>query len=438
MGNRSKKIKIAYFGLCFDVYTKSFVTNLKQQIPGLEIHYFNYTGQQETFDRNPVYFDAVVELPTPLLSKGMPNVPKAIISSIIIICYFFNIDLIYLTFCLLRGTVTLKQYKEYVGSFVNDVYRYRFLKNKLKDYDIVHLNGVYHTYCSFLSKLPQGKKLICSFWGSDLWWNSGLINYMQLQRILNRADTITVFTEEMKDLFITKFGRNYAEKTRVMLFGMNEEIRDFIMSHDKGQAKISFCDRYNIKATDLLVCISNNAARHRIQHDYLIELIMENVPKHITDQIVFVIPFGYGSLNKEEDLNIITATLLKYKCQYVFITKYLELYEVAEMRNAVDIYIQTPLTDSFSMALLESILAKNICITGSWLPYRTIKINNVRLFEVNAIDEVPATMTRIIEDINNVINEIRFNAVNVAPIAFWDFTILEWARLVNDLVTTDN
>jgi hypothetical protein len=427
-----KKLKIAYLGICFDTYTEQFVKNLRLH-SAIEITYFNYEGQQETFDRNPTYFDNIIDLPTPLLKNKKPSKGKAIWSTITIFHTFFNVDFLYFSLLFLTKKCSKKDYLEYLALFINDRHREIFLKKELRDYDIVHLNGVYHTYCGFLNKLSAEKKLVCSFWGSDLWWYSGTINFILIEKILLRANAITVFTEEMKDLLLVKFGRRFESKTKVQLFGMNETIRNYIQSHCKRDSKNGLCKKYDLDENKTLICLSNNAARHRIQHDYLINLIMENIPENLTDAIIFIIPFAYGSHNKSEDKLIIEEALQKHNCAYLFLENFLELEEIGELRNAVDIYIQTPLTDSYSMALIESILSKNICITGSWLPYRVIKKNGVYLHEINTLDELPGTLQRILKDPDANKNLVANNPKNVQPIAFWDFTIKSWISLFSEL-----
>jgi hypothetical protein len=429
------KFKIAYLGICFDTYTEQFVKNLRSNA-AVEITYFNYEGQQETFDRNPTYFDSIIDLPTPLLKNKKPSKTKAIWSTLSIFYTFFNVDFFYFSLLFLTRKISRKEYLEYFTLFINDRHREKFLKKKLRDYDIVHLNGVYHTYCGFLNKLSAEKKLVCSFWGSDLWWYSGTVNFILLEKVLQRANAITVFTEEMKDLLVVKFGRRFESKIRVQLFGMNETIKNYVESHCKKSSKHVFCKKYSLDESKTLVCLSNNAARHRIQHDSIIKMIMENVAETLTRTIIFVLPFAYGSHDKSGDKLIIETALKDYNCDYLFLENFLELEEIGELRNAVDIYIQIPLTDSYSMALIESILSKNICITGSWLPYRVIKKNGVYLHEINEFDQLPEVLEKILRDLHANRILVANNPKSVQPIAFWDFTIMSWVNLFNEMLSS--
>ena len=75
-------------------------------------------------------------------------------------------------------------------------------------YDLYHFHFCVSKSFRYLDVVPADAKVICSYWGSDLLRSSGLFEYAHQMRALARADVITVQSVEMREILLSKFGRD--------------------------------------------------------------------------------------------------------------------------------------------------------------------------------------------------------------------------------------
>src|SRR5690606_25004541 len=63
-------------------------------------------------------------------------------------------------------------------------------------YNFYHFHYCNPTNLKYLHHFPDGKKVICSFWGSDLMRETGVDNVFYVSKALEKADCITVQNAE--------------------------------------------------------------------------------------------------------------------------------------------------------------------------------------------------------------------------------------------------
>jgi uncharacterized protein with ACT and thioredoxin-like domain len=83
--------------------------------------------------------------------------------------------------------------------------------------------------------------------------------------------------------------------------------------------------------------------------------------------------------------------------------------EVSQLRIASDIMIQLQTTDMLSASMLEHIYAKNIIITGSWLPYKDLREWGLVYHEVEEVMDIGQKLQNVLLNFDDFISEIKIN-----------------------------
>src|SRR5690606_21923209 len=85
---------------------------------------------------------------------------------------------------------------------------------------------------------------------------------------------------------------------------------------------------------------------------------------------VLIFPFTYGGNNHY--ISRVKEKLERSSLNYRIIEDYLSDEQISLLRLATDLFIQVQTTDAFSGSMREHLFAKNMVVTGSWLPYQTL------------------------------------------------------------------
>lgn len=262
----------------------------------------------------------------------------------------------------------------------------------INKYDVIHLHYISSTmyYLMPIFKI-KSNKIISTVWGSDF---DKPTNIKYLRSILKHSDLITSSSDAFKkriELFL-----NNSQKIIVVL--------DFHHSVLSELDKLEELSKQEIKkSSDLpndIIIIGCGTNLRKMQHHLEIIDAIAKVKDKITSSFIVLIQMTYG-YQDEIYLSEIMSKLKSYGINFIILSKQLTDSEIARVRKSTDILIQVQDHDQLSGAMLETLYANNIVVTGSWLPYEVLDKEEVFYFKVNDLSELGDV---ILDTVNNYVH----------------------------------
>ena len=233
--------------------------------------------------------------------------------------------------------------------------------------------------------INEKKKIVCSFWGSDLMRTSGTYENYFISEALKKADVITTQSLETKEIILSKFGRYLESKIKIIYFPLNQKIFNFIdkFINEKEVIK-TFKIQNNIPIDKKVIVIGHNGYEDN-NHLKIIESF-NKIDEKDKNSIVFVMPWTYGG-NKSYKEHI-KKFVNNLNIEIIFIEKYLKEMELALLRIITEYFIMAPKSDAQSATFLEVLYAGGMCIAGDWLFYGNYRRTKLKFIEINTFREI--------------------------------------------------
>lgn len=267
----------------------------------------------------------------------------------------------------------------------------------VKEYDIVHVFFVTPELFYFFDALALANRLVVSMWGSDILQNNESFVYHQQIKLIERADVVTVHHKEMRELFLSKYGRDYAGKVREMLLVNNVTFLSKFTDEipNKSNHVESFKRRHGIDDDKRIVVIGHSG--HEIDDHISIVKALTRYKDSISSKVCFVFPMTYGC---ESPLYFdeIAGLCNDMGVQSVILKSFLTLDEMIELRLASEVLLRLSKFDAFSLSLCETLCVGNVVVTGTWLPYSKLRGNGVYFEEVYEIEDVGSKLVDILDN----------------------------------------
>ena len=299
----------------------------------------------------------------------------------------------------------------------------------LNKYDIINFHSLNLGTLSFINYIDQDKKIILSFWGSDLYQTSGLKNYYELLRAVNRANKIAVLNYEMEKVVLTKFGSDLKDKIVHTALGIDDEIFDLMDKYKKERPELNFLKKYNIPENKIRITVGycgSPVCNHLLILDEL-----EKIEQEIKEKIHLLVPMTYGNFSKDY-LQEVISELDRSKISYTIFDKFLTLDEVAILRVNSDIMIQMNKSDGFNTSVREALYADNILISAVWLPYSLLRLENIFFYETD-FTKLGETLTFVLNNYEQIKNSLAMNPVKAKKLTAFSQNFQPWLRMFDSL-----
>ena len=299
-------------------------------------------------------------------------------------------------------------------------------------YDVFHFHFCNPLYLKYLHFFPKDKKIVCSFWGSDLMRETGITNVFYVKKALEKADVITIQNQELAEMLYCKYGREFQNKTKVIQFTLHEEIYEMIDTlRDDKKKIIEFKLKYNIPTGKTVIAVSHN--EFRANNHLLILSQIEKLEENLKNRIVILLHLGYG--REEEYLQEIDFFCKSTKLDIVLIDSFFDARDTALLRLSIDLMIQMPISDALSGAMTEILYAGNQVYAGAWLPYGILRRNGIHFDEVQEYHELPIKIQDYFNNKDVIKSLNKNNAFQIRNFLFPDKTTSDWNLLFKDLTT---
>jgi hypothetical protein len=91
--------------------------------------------------------------------------------------------------------------------------------------------------------------------------------------------------------------------------------------------------------------------------------------------------------------------------------------------------IQLQTSDQFSGSMQEHLYTRNVVITGSWLPYKTMKDFGVNFIEIDKVSELANSLAKVIANYNEYYSNTDNNPEAILKLSSWQYNIQDWLAL---------
>jgi len=303
----------------------------------------------------------------------------------------------------------------YSNLFKEDV----FFNKHLGGFDIYHFHSLQRVNLKYLFSIPKSKKVILSFWGSDLMRTAGLVNYYIQSEALKRADVITTQSLELREIILAKFGREHFHKIRLLNFPMTLELFDLI-----DRLELPDASKILPNAKEKTIIIGHNGTPDN-NHIDIIKSLNGKIDKN---QYRLIIPFSYGG-NKTY-LQEIRNLLQTLEFKFTIIEQFLPIEELALLKLNAAYVIMMPVSDAQSAFFLESIYCGSVCIAGAWLPYGNFRRSNLPFIAVASFEDVADVIKN--NERRQLIEKLRDTRVVIRDIFLSEQVPKAWGGLYQD------
>ena len=283
--------------------------------------------------------------------------------------------------------------------FLSKVPIIRGLLNRLRrsaiskrNYDIIHIHQIFPHAISFAQLLaPNYEKsyIVGTFWGSDLLLASAETRE-EIRQYLKKFHIISVQSDLMEARFVNDYGE-YQYKLRRAHLGIEylSVISDMLKLHSKQDCRT----RFGITSDKVAICIGYSGCE-RHQHLRVIAQISK-IPDNILQKIVWVFQITYGGT--VEYKNSIHEELKQSKLDYKVLLDYMNDEDVAKLRIAADIYINSVTSDAASASVTEYLYAGTTLLNPIWNKYSLLEKAEVDFIEYSNLDEIPEIIEKLVK-----------------------------------------
>ena len=275
-----------------------------------------------------------------------------------------------------------------LNGIINTV-RLLFCLFRIKKVDIIHLQYISREMYFLLPLIKaKSRSLVITVWGSEI--GDSKKPSQLLIKIFNAADSITCSNNDYKAIIINLLKCN---NNKVQIISDNLNVLDDIDAL-KYLTKEEIKRELGIPDNHLVICCGTNARKMQ-NHLSIIEEI--NKIYHLLNQSIYLLfPMSYGD-HDSQYMNQLEMKLNEYNLKHKILLDFMPEREVAKLRIISDILIQVQEHDQLSAAMLETLYARNLLITGSWLPYVVLEENDIFYFKIDKLEDLH---TKVISCVN--------------------------------------
>ena len=336
---------------------------------------------------------------------------------------------------LLRFRSLMKQ----INSNAEEIIHSEKIRTIFSNFDIFHYHYLAPEYLYNVKYVPNGKKVVMTFWGSDLYQIAGTENYRKQLDSLERADIITVNALEIKETLLAKFGRNLEDKIRFSDFGLDKDKLKKLNAENRVKFISDFRNKYKIQENKLVITVGYSGSSKQKHIEILNTL--NTLDERYRKRMFVVIPMTYGLQFEEKGY----AETVKKVCnesgfETLILEKYMVDDELAAFTFSSDIKLNLRDTDALNAAMLESLFAGNIVINGAWLPYGKLKRLGIYFREIEKLSGLKEILPFLIDNFEDEKRKASGNAEIIRKNFLYDNLIFDWKEIYtgSDLTMNSN
>lgn len=232
----------------------------------------------------------------------------------------------------------------------------------------------------------MSNNIVITPWGSDL-LRRPKDNLDQLSILYNKVDYITLPADIAWPIVkIVLDGFKIDPKKLVGSF-WGSDLVDFAIKNGNTISQEDAKDRFGLTGQYVVTCGYNRQEAQR--HKAIIEAIdkkREQLPENLT----LLFPMTYGNMTYQgKYVEEVKDECKKRNLQAVFVTEFLSLEDLYKLRKATDIFVHVQTTDAGARSVYEYILCNKKIVQGSWMNYAELEsFSPLFYFPVKNLDDL--------------------------------------------------
>lgn len=298
-------------------------------------------------------------------------------------------------------------------------------------YDLYHFHLCIAESLRWIDGVPRSAKILCSFWGSDLMRTCGRYEYLHQSRTLERADAITLHSPEMREILLSKFGRQLRPKIHYTRFALHESFYEQIDQFRQHPAPVmALRQELGVPENRWLVVVGHNGNPAN-NHLEIIKALAA-MPVANKSPAVWVFPLSYTA--SQDHTQAVEIAARNAGLDFRILTRYLSWSELAALRCATDLFIHLPASDALSGTVLEVLYAGSPVITAGWLPYSPYRRAQLPLLLVDEFSELPGLLSGIWQRRHALKAEVEASRPRIREHFSPNATLPAWVELYQTLL----
>lgn len=232
----------------------------------------------------------------------------------------------------------------------------------------------------------MSNNIVITPWGSDL-LRRPKDNLDQLSILYNKADYITLPADIAWPIVkIVLDGFKIDPKKLVGSF-WGSDLVDFAIKNGNTISQEDAKARFGLTGRYVITCGYNKQESQR--HKSIIQAI-DQVKERLPNNLSLLFPMTYGGWTTQEKyLEEIKEECKKRNLQAVFVTEFLSLEDLYKLRKATDMFIHVQTTDAGARSVYEYVLCNKKIVHGSWMKYPELEsFTPLFYFPVDQLDDL--------------------------------------------------
>lgn len=286
--------------------------------------------------------------------------------------------------------------------------------------DHISVQYVLPFYSFFIKSFKKSSTSLSAFvWGSDFYRISNE-KRNSLSSLFEECDSILMGNSKMAEEFSAYYDQKFSEKIKEANFGIAklDSIKNLVDVSGKALSK----KELHLPDGKKIITIGYNGLEAQ-QHLLILNQI-ENLSQKYRADLFLVIPFGYGG--NLEYKNELKRKLDSMNIEYRIFDSFLSDMEVTYLRIATDLAINAQVSDAASASIQEHLCAKNVVLTGDWLPYDFFLEKGIKFWSFNESD--------FLNKLSDILDNFEFYATQVKDNHEKIFQLSSWNARLGGLV----
>ncbi|ARN76519.1 hypothetical protein BST97_15595 [Nonlabens spongiae] len=380
-------MRILYVGHCNDLYigylNRIVKSNIREAITGVVD--LNYSGPKEELYARKKNYDYSFSLKrkhkksisSPSI-KGLLQLPNRFLVSNILRARFKAIV----------KEIEKRQNQQVISASYSNIIR-EFRPTH------IHVHYLDKNRLKWVDFAPEDCKIILSFWGSDLMTvPRGVGEYNVQYHALRKANVITTQTLDLRTILLSKYGQDLQPRIQTQTFDPLLNNREIISQLSTGESRKKFKLKYNIDPEKRCIQVGYSAAAGQ-NHIAILEQINQ-LPAVHKNTIAILIPLSYNNTN--DYVSLLLKRIATYDFQIIPVLEFLPVEDMLQIVSGCDIFISMRQNDALNAAMLESLYAENLVITGAWLPYGIYRRNSIGFTAVDRYEDLKGELLKILSN----------------------------------------
>ena len=227
--------------------------------------------------------------------------------------------------------------------------------------------------------------IVITPWGSDL-LRRPKENLDQLSVLYKKADYITIpanSTGQIGKMLMTDF--KIDPKKLVGSF-WGSDLVDFAIKNGDSISQEDAKKRFGLSGRYVITCGYNRYESQR--HKAIIQAI-DKVREHLPNNLTLLFPMTYGNVTNPKYAEDVKEECEKRNLHAVFICDFLSVEDLFKLRNATDIFVHVQTSDAGARSVYEYILCNKKIVHGSWMKYKQLEaFKPLFYFPVDSLDNL--------------------------------------------------